>query len=227
MKKLFLINCILLALSAASYAQDCATGYCPANITVHHKAGSVSPVTGDITYGVDKNAYTGTTQCWITRNLGATSQATAGNDATVAAAGWNWQFNLKQGYSYNGSRVPATTWIASISDSNNWQAANDPCTLLLGATWRLPTNTEWGAVITAAAFSSGYAAAWSSTLKLHAAGDLETSGALNARGTGGDYWSSTQYSSTSGYVLYLSSGSGGTTYVSKAFGYSVRCLRTY
>lgn len=228
MKKLFLSAGLVLVLSIVAFAQTCpTTGFCPTSIMVHHVAGPISPVTVDITYEVDKNAYSGTTQCWIARNLGATTQAASGTDGAAASAGWYWQFNRKQGYSYNGSRVPATTWTTSISENSNWLAANDPCTLLLGSTWRLPTSTEWNSAPTAGSFNSGYTAAYSSTLMLHAAGSLDGSGALYSRGTTGFYWSSTSYSTTNGGYLYLTSSSAGTASNDKALGFSVRCLRTY
>jgi len=208
---------------SAWIAQTC----CPASITVNHVAGLVSPITTTITYGVDQNNYSGTTQCWITRNLGATTQATSATDASDASAGWYWQFNRKQGYAMSGStRTPATTWITSITGSSDWTAANDPCTLLLGSTWRLPTQTEWASIVTNASITN-YTNAYGTTLKLHAAGLLETSALLD-RGSYGCYWSSTQNSTTDGYFLFLSSSSASPTYAnSKADGFSVRCLQTY
>jgi len=228
MKKLFLFAGMVLALSGILRAQDCATGYCPATITVRHIGGLISPVTATITYGVVASTLSGTTKCWITRNLGATTQASGATDATDASAGWYWQFNRKQGYAMSGStRTPATTWITSITENSNWTSDNDPCTLLLGSTWRLPTQTEWASVVTNASLTN-YSTAWSTTLKLHAAGNLDTNGALGYRGTAGYYWSSTQNGTTYGYYLLLvsSSASASYTYV-KAYGFSVRCLRTY
>jgi len=236
MKKLFLSAGLVLAMSGILRAQDCAAGYCPTTITVHHKVDAVSPVTVDITYGVVATSLSGTQQCWITRNLGATTQATAWNDATTASAGWYWQFGLKQGYSYStGSRVPNTTWITPILDTNSWLSANDPCTLLLGSSWRLPTYTEWQSVVTNAAISSGAAAAYATTLKLHAAGRPNANdGTFVAGSIGvyGNFWSGTALSTAypgnfGGDVDYGSSQLNPTINNARNMGMSVRCLRTY
>lgn len=229
MKKTFLSVGFVLAMSGTLHAQDCATGYCPASITVHHKAGSVSAVTQDVTYGVDKNSYSGTVACWITRNLGATMQATSATDATLASAGWYWQFNLKQGYSYStGSRVPNTIWKTSISENSAWVAANDPCTLLLGATWRLPTSTEWS---TTATTIGSYTASvlYASSLKIHASGLLNSVTGVNYNtGSIGYYWGSTNSSLTQGTDLYTATSAGGSeTTEDKTLGFGIRCLRAY
>jgi hypothetical protein len=232
MKNIFLTSVCIVVLSLGLRAQtvDCATGYCPATIIVHHKAGAVSPVTVPITYGVVANTYaSGVQKCWITRNLGATNPAGSATDATDASAGWCWQFNRKQGYQMAGAtRSPNTTWITTISEGSDFLPANDPCTLLLGSNWRLPTNSEWGAAITAGAFSSGYTAAYATPLKLHAAGFLlNSNGALSTRGSSGIYWSSTQSGATGGYCLNMDSGTARASILDKAYCFSVRCLRSY
>ncbi|MBL7072705.1 MAG: hypothetical protein ISS33_02860 [Candidatus Omnitrophica bacterium] len=198
-------------------------------ITVSHTAGDgISPVTVDITYGTVVTSISGAEKCWITRNLGATQQATAVDDATAASAGWYWQFNRKQGYAVGPS--PAWT-ITSINESesytdsgsnaSNWNPALDPCALLLGAGWRLPTSGEYTNVDVGTTWSW----AFGSDLVLHAAGYLDDSdGALYSRGVYGHYWSSTQSSTTYGYILYFASTSSNVYNSSKANGFSVRCL---
>jgi hypothetical protein len=191
-----------------------------------HSAGAVAPATKTVTYGVVTNIAGEPTKCWITRNLGASQQATAVSDNTEASAGWYWQFNRKQGYQYTTSRTPNTTWITSINENSDWQTANDPCNLLLGAPWRLPTYTEWYNVDNTGGWTN-WNGPWGSGLKLHAAGRLDYSnGMLYSRGSNGYYWSSAQYSTVIGW--HLSFGSGGSQMYDsgyKANGFSVRCLR--
>ena len=92
-----------------------ACGTC-GSITINHVAGTVAPVTKTVTYGTVTNIPGEPAKCWITRNLGASQQATAVNDNTEPSAGWYWQFNKKQGYKHDGTtRTPSTTWIASIN----------------------------------------------------------------------------------------------------------------
>jgi len=202
---------------------------CPTSLAVTHTAGDVAAVTKTVTYGIVQANLTGQNKCWITQNLGADNQASSATDATEAAAGWYWQFNLKQGYKHDGTtRTPNTTWITTIDENSDWIAANDPCTILLGTGWRIPTNSEWTNADNNGGWDN-YSEAYSSVLKLHTAGYLANwSGALQIRGSNGYYWSSTQstqYPSRS-WVLDDSSyqclmGELGM----KENGFSVRCLR--
>ncbi|HOZ03670.1 MAG TPA: hypothetical protein PKX78_04240, partial [Candidatus Woesebacteria bacterium] len=167
----------------------------------------------------------GETKCWITKNLGATNQASSATDATEAAAGWYWQFNLKQGYKHDGiTRTPNTAWITSNPVESNWLLQNDPCTLELGLGWRLPTSNEWANADTNGGWDN-YTETYASVLKLHAAGALgwET-GNILSRGTTGYYLTSTNISGSI-YVLsidnfYSNLGTSGTT-----TGISIRCLK--
>ena len=200
--------------------------YCGCSLTVNHTAGNVAPVTKMVTYGTVLTDLTGSDKCWITQNLGADHQATSATDATEASAGWYWQFNRKQGYKHDGTtRTPNTAWITSISENSNWQTANDPCALLLGNGWRLPTYTEWSNADNNGGWDN-YNETFASVLKLHAAGLLSfSSGSLGSIGSNGYYWSSSQYDNSGGFYLRFDSGSCGMFIYSKANGYSVRCLR--
>jgi len=198
-------------------------------ITKNHVAsGGVAPVDKTVTYGTVTNIPGETSKCWITSNLGADHQATDVSDATEASAGWYWQFNRKQGYQYTTSRTPGTAWDATNDNlSATWEAAKDPCALELGTGWRIPTNTEWTNVDGS---SGGNWTNWNgpfgSALKLHAAGYLYSSGgSLNNRGSYGNYWSSTQYSTTNGWFLLFVSGYSYVSYGDKAYGFTLRCLR--
>jgi len=213
-------------------------------LVVEHIAGNVAPITTTIAYGTVTTSISGTSKCWITQNLGATQQASSDSDTAGASAGWYWQFNRKQGYyqpNANGAEIPTAipnTWDSSkdstacspVVSGTEWCPNNDPCTLLLGAGWRLPTGIEW-----ANADANGAVGGWDSAgeayndvLKLHSAGYLhDGSGLMWSKGTNAFYSSSTQSSVLSTCSDYWFTA-GGTTYVaygSKATGYSVRCIK--
>ena len=167
-------------------------------------------------------------KCWITQNLGATTQAVLATDANEVTAGWYWQFNRKQGIQMRGinTRTPNTTWN-TLEDNTftGWDPANDPCTLELGSGWRIPTNTEWTNADATGSWVN-YTGTYSSGLELHAAGYLvNNSGGRSGQGTIGFYWSSTQNSATNGYCLRFDISSSYITNFSKAYGFSVRCLK--
>jgi len=201
---------------------------CGTTLTINHVAGAVAPVTKTVTYGT----YAGTPGvqgvCWITKNLGATQQATAISDATEASAGWYWQFNRKQGYKHDGStRTPNTTWITMIFENYNWSADNDPCALELGAGWRIPSSAEWTNLDAAQGWTTS-AGPWSSAIKLHPAGCLYyDTGNLTARGSEGYYWSSTDYAGGWGYRLYFDTQRSYVSDEIKSTAASVRCVREY
>ncbi len=180
---------------------------CPTNFDVIHTAGvNGAPASKTVTYSSVKGGKTGELRCWLTQNLGSDRQATLLSDNSEQSAGWYWQFNRSQGYNYDGStRTPFTTWINSICENADWLSSNDPCSLLLGSGWRLPTKTEWEAL----ALSENWVSAsdsYNSVLKLHYAGDLNYSnGTLESRGIYGYYWSNKQYDYDEGYYYYLNS----------------------
>ena len=238
MKKLVLVASLILALGASLKAQDCATGYCPATITVHHKAGTVSPVTVNITYGVTKVTLGGSlgTRCFLTRNLGATTQPNAITDATLASAGWLWQFNRKQGFAMTSttnigtSLTPAplaSGWTTGISESGHWSAANDPCTLLLGSNWYVPTSDEFltglAGTLTCADMFDKYRMNWSYALYDNLQLDWDP-GSRRIQ-----VWTGT--SITTVYAYAISGVTEGNTLSllqkPKGEGSPVRCMRTY
>jgi hypothetical protein len=199
----------------------------PCNIpfTINHIAGVVSPVNKTVAYSTMNGIPGEPTKCWITSNLGSGHQATAVNDATEASAGWYWQFNRKQGYQYITSRIPATTWPGSINETSDWITANDPCNIELGATWRVPTYTEWYNVDNTGAWTTS-TGPWGSGLKLHDAGYLfGADGSLGFRGAIGDYWSSMQNAATIGQCLYFDNGNSFMGTQGKGYGFTLRCIR--
>ena len=199
---------------------------CGDNLTVTHTAGDVAPVDKTVTYGTVLTDLTGEYKCWITQNLGASSQASSPNDNTEAAAGWYWQFNRKQGYKHDGTtRTPNTQWIYPIGENNDWIEANDPCRILLGTSWRIPTSTEWEAAYANGGWNN-YNDTYASDLKLHAAGYLgaNDNGWIFHRGTYGGYWSSTQNNSTSTWGLFITPSDSHMNALNNPWGYSLRCL---
>jgi hypothetical protein len=194
--------------------------------SVTHSAGNVAPVTKTVTYGTVLTNLTGSNKCWITQNLGSDHQAASATDATEASAGWYWQFNKQQGYKHDGTtRTPNTSWIVPINESSDWTSANDPCALLLGSGWRLPTNGELYAVDFYGGWDN-YTETFSSVLKIHAAGYLYyTNGNLNFRGTVGAYYSSSQYDNIKAYGMVIGSNFCATGYDYKSYSYPVRCLK--
>ena len=202
---------------------------CQAFAVGHVASGGVAPVDKTVTYGTVLSGLGGTgDKCWITQNLGSTNQASAVSDSTEASAGWYWQFNRIQGFKHDGTtRTPATTWDATNDNTYaGWDPAKDPCTLELGAGWRMPTYTEYYNMDNDNNWTT-WLGPWNSALKLHAAGYLNSStGALTFRGSRGYYWSSAQYDGTNGRSLYFTSGYSYMVSNTKALGFSVRCLRT-
>lgn len=195
------------------------------DFTLTHTAGSVAPVSKSVNYSVALTDLSGETKCWITQNLGANFQATTVNDNSEAAAGWYWQFNHHQGYKHDGAnRTPNSAWISPISENTNWNAFNDPCNLLLGANWRIPTVSEWQAVISNGGWAN-YNNAYNSDLKLHAAGYLYwNTGNLSERSNYGLYWSNGQNNNQSAYNLFIAYGQSMINYNDKSAALSIRCL---
>ena len=206
---------------------------CGSILTITHHAGDVAPENKTINYGVVSSNISGVNKCWITQNLGAERHATDGtggiDDKSDASKGWYWQFNRKQGYSafengYNNTKLtPSTSWIRTIEENSDWKSENDPCTLLLGDGWRIPTKTEWENVIN----SNGWNP-YKSVLKMHNSGFLSDSyGLLTFLGGIGYCWSSDQFIDSYGkgwQGWYVERGSR-LTVAGKANGHSVRCLK--
>lgn len=168
------------------------SGNCGTPFTLTHTVGSVSPVNKTVTYGTVETNLSGSTKCWITQNLGADHQAISATDDSEASAGWYWQFNRPQGYKHDGTtRTPNTVWNTIIEEYINWQPSNDPCALLLGSSWRIPTVNEWSNVRSNGGWQDAYDS-YSSLLKLHLAGEIIYDGSIVDRGIHASYWSSEQ-----------------------------------
>jgi hypothetical protein len=198
------------------------------SFTVTHTAGAVAPVSETVTYNTVQSNLTGASQCWIVQNLGAQQPASSATDASEGARGWFWQFNLPQGYQNFGTRVPNTTWEAPLYGTSDWLPSNDPCALLLGNGWRLPTQSEWSAANSTGGWN-GYIDTYNSVLKLHAAGSLwYLTGALENVGISGYEWSSTQVSSDNSGGWVFAFDQVNRSFLSdnnQSSGFNVRCLQ--
>jgi hypothetical protein len=200
------------------------------DIVIVHARGDVAPESKTVHYRTIKSSLTGEPKCWIIQNLGADFHAKAARDDSPEAAGWYWQFNRKQGYTDSlGIVLPQTHWDYFIDENTSWLAEQDPCALLLGSEWRMPTAEEWEIVHREGKWNS-VDHTFNSELKLHAAGLLEPlSGEPVQRGVYGSYWSSSEFNRTYGKYLYFFGGSS-TMYhytysnYTKSTGMSVRCL---
>lgn len=167
---------------------------------------------------------------WLAVNLGATTRPETSVDQSASSAGWYFQFNRKQAYHHNGN-LPTPQWrIQNIEEDAAWSIRNDPCRILLGDSWRLPTVVELRAFREAPIEDGGMGegnrtAAFNSSLRMHAGGELQTfDGGLRFRGERGRYWASDQFGPKRGEVLGFEDASG--TFASnKAFGRPVRCIK--
>jgi hypothetical protein len=195
------------------------------SLTKSHVAGTVAPVAKTVTYGLVSNIAGASSLCWITRNLGASSQATAASTNTESAAGWYWQFNRKQGFKHDGTTLTPAWTVTSITQTSDWTATNDPCTIELGGSWRIPTKSEYDAIDNAGSWTT-WSGPYGSALKLHAAGYLGNSnGAITSRGATGQYWSTTQSSSTNGWAYVFTSSTAASSGSNKARGATLRCVK--
>ena len=199
----------------------------------------------DVTYG---------TQTWMDRNLGARRVATALNDVLSYGNHYQWgrpadghEISVWDGATPTSGRgfanatalgaLSATTtpghpnfiltnagpldWLATQADPDRWATAKQgPCP----AGYHVPTDTEWNTADTFGAWNNN-THTFNSNLKLPSAGLRDRiNGLLNDQGTLGYYWSST-VSGTDARYLRFDSAAALTHNLSRANGFSVRCLK--
>lgn len=196
------------------------------NMNIIHRAGDVAPVDKNVVYGIVRTSISGADRYWLAQNLGATHQATSAIDNTETSGGWYWQYGRKQGYKYDGSRIPSSAWN-TVSMTGDWAESADPCTTELGSGWRIPSATEWTNADGTPQNWANYTNTYSSVLKLHAAGLLNnTTGELENRGILGRYFSMNINGSLYGKALYFNSSTSKVEILTsnRTNGFSLRCL---
>jgi len=168
---------------------------------------------------------------WLAVNLGATGEPESSVDDNPGRAGWKFQFNRSQAFHHNGQVLTPQWHTNRIDEGSDWLPENDPCRLLLGDPWRIPKVEEWRAFREAPMNRGGMAegnrtAAFNSTLRLHAAGELQAfDGHLRYRGENGRYWAQQQFTSRNGEAFGFSDAASSTFGSNKAFGRPVRCIK--
>lgn len=186
------------------------------------------------------NPTTGKT--WLDRNLGASQLATSKTDPASYGDLYQWGRN-RDGHErrnavlttelsptdtpghakfiLNGTSTPFD-WRIGQND-NLWQGVsgiNNPCP----SGYRVPTDAEWTAERLSWA-SNDSNGAFASPLKLPVAGyRFLTTGSLDAVGSFGGYWLSTVNGINSRYAAFQNS-SASESISSRAYGYSVRCIK--
>jgi uncharacterized protein (TIGR02145 family) len=170
--------------------------------------------------------------------FGAKNPSLVNTGTNNGSQGWTTESSATPPYyaqetGYSGSGI----WDWPDALAGHETVIGNPCP----AGWRLPTDPEWTAVITASynPQANVSAATWSSgetvfsnlkklgdDLMLPAAGLRDNSGgSLGARGGYGYYWSSTGYSSIYGRYMAFYSGSPTVNYTNRSYGFSVRCVQ--
>jgi len=158
------------------------TWACGDNLNVIHSTATGAPYNAHISY---ETVHIGVTNsCWIIRDLGASKKATGPYDNSDEGTGWFWQFGQRAGVDHSGK--PSANW-ATTTPAGDWSDANDPCTLQLGAGWKLPTKEQWTAV--RSTYYSNEEMYLYSGIFTHGAGYIEPQTTrIFADGSTGYYW---------------------------------------
>ena len=132
-----------------------------------------SQFNGTYTYPIVKYS----AKCWTGMNLGATTMQSSATDSRASSGGWYFLQNQSRGYYHDGTTMTPSywpSWPPTYTPDNLWPINKDPCTILLGNGWRLPSISyfTW----------QGYIPAYATTLKLHANGSLKYDMSLYQRG---------------------------------------------
>jgi uncharacterized protein (TIGR02145 family) len=191
-----------------------------------------------------------TDQIWMDRNLGAAQVATSSTDFNAYGSLFQWGRAADGHQLINwtsataGTAVNVTTATLSGDDTpddmmfilssslNDWRSpqnnnlwqgvngTNNPCS----NGYRLPTEAEWNLERLSWA-SQNAAGGFASSLKLTMPGYRRfNTGAIEAIGNTGYYWTSTVFGNISRY-MGLSSASVGIPNNHRAYGFSIRCIK--
>ena len=161
---------------------------------------------------------------WATRNVDAPGTFAA----TPESPGMFYQWNRRTGWPATGS---VTGWNSSIPSGTTWEKANDPSP----SGWRVPTSAEIQSLLDANKVSNEWTTqngvsgrkftdrTTGNSIFLPAAGFRSYSnGTLDYAGSGGGYWSSTQYGSNGAYGLGCSSSTAVLGNDGRSYGFCVR-----
>jgi len=182
----------------------------------------------------------GVSKVFLAHNLGADNSLDA-HTPVQGIHGNYYQWGILAHVADDTTSVePISPWNTDSAANGAWadgsKTATDPCP----AGFRVPTNAQWAAVIANNTRSStgswaagtanfGSAIHWgpnesTKNLTLPAAGYRSASnGALDYRGTGGTYWSSTELGAFA-YALFFFSSNALTSSGLRTNGFSVRCV---
>jgi len=180
--------------------------------------------------------------CWLDRNLGAPQVATASGNGTGYGDLYQWG-RLYDGHQATTSAVTFTgsagdvpgnaSFIATTTspydwrnqrNNNLWQGVNGTNNVCPTG-FRLPTQPEWSALVTAEGITNA-ATAFSSSLKLPVAGYRgRANGSLYDQGSGGYYWSSGVSGTFASHLFFNAIGVFPANADYRAVGFSVRCVR--
>jgi uncharacterized protein (TIGR02145 family) len=156
-----------------------------------------------VSYAASPQTWTFGSQTWSDRIVAAPANCTQTNSLTTS----NY-----------------TTAEYKISDGRyyySWTCAVNAATTLCPSPWRVPTQSDFSALVSALGGSSAYQTlidAWG--LGGYAFGSI-----MNDVSTGAYYWSSTEDDTNAYYLTYLSSYVYPQNYAGKYNGFQVRCVK--
>lgn len=117
-----------------------------------------------------------------------------------------------------GAPLITDTWSAGAPSATN---GTDPCSEL-GVGWRLPTKTEWEAVLLAENITN-LATSFSSNLKLPSSGHRNgANGSVQQPGFASLFWTSTNFSATAPYGVF---NGAMVNYWTRGYAGSCRCVK--